>query len=111
MKPNSISNFIELSRQFVGYFIGGQRHRKPATYLLNIKQNKRESLRDYMSWFNRETQEVDDAEEKIIVATLMVGLLPSKFLFSLSKNPSSHIIDLMVKAQQRMNAEDTLNAR
>lgn len=85
MKPDNISNLIELSRQFVSYFIGGQRHRKPATYLLNIKQNKGESLRDYMSWFNREMLQVDDAKEKMIVAALMVGKLPSKFLFSNSK--------------------------
>lgn len=55
LKPRSISNFTELSRQFVGYFISGQRHRKPATHLLNIKQNKGESLRDYVSRFNKET--------------------------------------------------------
>lgn len=37
LKPGSVSNFTELSRQFVGYFIGGQRHYKPVTHLLNIK--------------------------------------------------------------------------
>lgn len=55
--------------------------------------------------------QVDDTEEKMIVATLMVGLLPSKFLFSLSKNPPSSMADLMVKAQQHMNVEETHNAQ
>lgn len=54
--------------------------------MLNIKQNKEESLRDNMSWFNREMLQVDDAKEKMIVAALMARLLPSKFIFSLSKN-------------------------
>lgn len=87
LKPGSISNFTELSQQLVGYFIGDQRHWKSATYLLNIKQSKRESLRDYMSRFNREMLQVDDANEKMIVAALMARLLPSKLLFSLYKNP------------------------
>lgn len=52
-----------------------------------------------MSRFNGEMLQVDDAEEKMIVAALMTGLLPSKFLCSLSKNPPSHMADLMVKAQ------------
>lgn len=111
LKPGSISNFTVLSRQFVGYFIGRHRHRKPATHLLNIKQNKGESLLDYMSQFNKETLQVYNANERIIVATLTVGLMPSKFLFSLSKNPPTWMADLMVKVQQHMNAEDTLNAR
>lgn len=49
LKSRSISNFTELSRQFVGYFINSQHHLKPATHLLNIKQNRGESLWDYMS--------------------------------------------------------------
>lgn len=53
---------------------------------------------------------MDDAEEKMIVAPLMVGLLPSKFLF-FSKNPLSSMTNFMVKTQQHINGEDTLNAR
>lgn len=64
-----------------------------------------------MSQFNKETLQVDDVDKKMIVDALMVGLLPSKFLFSLPKNPPSRMADLMVKAQQHMNAEDTLSAR
>lgn len=103
-------NFIELNQQFVGYFIGGQRHRKPVTYLLNVKQNKGESLQDYMVWFNKEMLQVDDTKEKVVVATLMTGLLPFKFLFSLSKNHPLRMADLMLKEHKYMNAEDTLSA-
>lgn len=111
LKPSSISNFTELSRQFISYFISSQRHQKPATYLLNIKQSKGESLQDYMSQFNKKILQVDDAKEKMIVVALMVGLQPSKFLFSLSKDPSSCMVDLIVKAQQHMNVEDMLNVK
>lgn len=55
--------------------------------------------------------QVDDADERIIVEALMAGLIPSKFLFSLSKNPPIRMANFMVKAQQHMNAEDTLNTR
>lgn len=64
-----------------------------------------------MSWFNREMLQVNDVEEKMIMAALMAGLLPLKFMFSFSKNPPSRVADLMVKAQQHMNVEDTLSAR
>lgn len=47
----------------------------------------------------------------MIVSALMAGLLPSKFLFSLSKNSPSHMANHMVKTQQHMNAKDTLKSR
>lgn len=47
----------------------------------------------------------------MIIVALMAELLPSKLLFSLSKNPPTHMANLMVKAQQHMNFEDTLNDR
>lgn len=52
LQPNSISSFFELSQSFSSHFIGGRRYWRPATYLLNIKQMKGESLRDYVSRFN-----------------------------------------------------------
>lgn len=64
-----------------------------------------------MSRFNKETLQVDDVDKRMIVATLMTGLLSSKLLFSLSKNPPTCMADLMVKAQQHMNTEDTINTR
>lgn len=53
--------------------------------------------------------QVEDAKEKVIVATLMVGLFPSKLIFSLLKNLSSCMVDLKLKAQQHMNVDDTLS--
>ncbi|KAH7861719.1 hypothetical protein Vadar_029886 [Vaccinium darrowii] len=37
-KPHSIGNFKELSKNFVSYFIAGQKYSKPSTYLLTVKQ-------------------------------------------------------------------------
>lgn len=64
-----------------------------------------------MTQFNKEALQVDDANDRMIVVALMAGLERSKLLFSLSKNPPTRMADLMVKAQQHMNAEDILNAR
>lgn len=52
LQPNNINSFYELSQLFADHFIGRRRYHKPATYLLNVKQAKGESLRDYVSHFN-----------------------------------------------------------
>lgn len=46
---NSISTFKELSEHFVTYFIGGQRHERLSTSLLNIKQQEDKRLRSYVA--------------------------------------------------------------
>lgn len=63
-KPGSISSFTELSKQIVGHFIQGQRYKRSAMYLLNIKQNSDKSHKHYMSRFNQEVLLVDNADAK-----------------------------------------------
>ena len=64
--PNSsIDNFEQLSNAFLRHFIGGQRPKKPANYLLTVKQGEKETLRSYVKRFTRETLEVDEADDKV----------------------------------------------
>lgn len=55
--------------------------------------------------------QVDDANEKVVLTVFIGGLLPTKFLFSLSKSPSSSMAELMLRAQKHINAEDAMAAR
>lgn len=111
LQPNSINSFYELSQSFTGHFIRGRCYHRPATYLLNVKQAKGESLRDYVSWFNHEVMQVDDADEKVVLTVFMGRLLPTKFLCSLLKSPPSSMTELMVRAQKHMNTEDAMAVR
>ncbi|XP_059669890.1 uncharacterized protein LOC132315551 [Cornus florida] len=111
LKPGTIETFEELSKGFVGHFIAGQRHRRPATYLLTVKQQKGESLRDYISRFNTEMLQVEETDDKVALAAFMGGLQTSRFLFSLSEEPPTNMAELLVRAKRHMNAEDAMIAR
>ena len=50
----TIANFEILSKGFVHHFIGGQRHKNPTGHLLNIQQAEGESLKQYVSRFDKE---------------------------------------------------------
>ena len=54
---------------------------------------------------------IDEANNKILVATFTNGLRKAKFLFSLYKNDSKTMSELLYRATKYMNAEDTLLAR
>ncbi|WOH00670.1 hypothetical protein DCAR_0520043 [Daucus carota subsp. sativus] len=46
LPPNSISCFTDLSRAFIGQFVGSKTHAKSSASLMNLHQGKNESLRE-----------------------------------------------------------------
>ncbi|XP_023880938.1 uncharacterized protein LOC111993326 [Quercus suber] len=109
--PNSISTFRELSAQFTTHFIGGHRYKKSTACLMSIKQREDETLRSYISRFNKEALSIDEADDKILVAAFTNGLWKGKFLFSLYKNDPKTMSEVLYRATKYMNTEDTLLAR
>ena len=75
---------------------------------MSIKQRKDETLRSYISRFNKEALSIDEADEKILVAAFTNGLQKGKFLFSLYKNDPKTMSDVLYRATKYMNAEDAL---
>ena len=83
LTPNSISTFKELSAQFTLHFIGRHRYKKSTACLMSIRQREDETLRSYVAHFNKEALSIDEADDKILVATFKNRLRKGKFLFSL----------------------------
>ncbi|XP_075663162.1 uncharacterized protein LOC142632681 [Castanea sativa] len=111
LTPNSISTFKELSAQFAPHFIEGHRYKKSTACLMNIKQQEDETLRSYITHFNKEARLIDETDDKILIAVFKNGLRKRKFLFSLYKNDPKTMSDVLYRATKYMNVEDTLLAR
>ena len=111
LTPNSISSFKELSAQFALHFIGGHRYKKFTACLMNIKQREDETLKSYITHFNKEALSIDEANDKILIVAFTNGLQKRKFLFSLYKNDPNTMSDVLYRATKYMNAEDALLAQ
>ncbi|XP_075640496.1 uncharacterized protein LOC142612268 [Castanea sativa] len=109
--PGAIVEFEQLSKGFVHHFIAGRRHKKPTGHLLNIQQAEGESLRQYVTRFNKELLQVDEAEDQVILTTFQAGLLLGDFFFSITKSPAKTVAKLLHKAQKYMNAKDAVLAK
>ena len=96
--PNSISTFRELSVQFASHFIGGHRYKKSTVCLMNIRQREDETLRSYITRFNKEALSIDEVDNKILIAAFTNGLRKGKFLFSLYKNNPKTMFDVLYRA-------------
>ena len=66
--PNTVSSFEELSKLFVNNFIGGQRHKRSSSSLLTIGQRENESLRFFITHFNKKALTVDEMDNKLLLA-------------------------------------------
>ena len=88
------------------HFIGGHKYKKSTACLISIKQREDETLRSYIARFNKKALSIDEADDKILVATFTNGLLKGKFLFSLYKNDPKTMSDVVYKATKYMNAEN-----
>ncbi|XP_058075823.1 uncharacterized protein LOC131224321 [Magnolia sinica] len=111
LKPNSISSFVELSRLFLTQFISGKRSRNPNTHLFAIKQEPKESLKDYISRFNEEALLIEDYDNKMTLTAMFNSLKEGKFTFSIGKNSPKTLAELVARAQKYTNAEEFSTAR
>ena len=110
LTPNSINTFKELNAQFTSHFIGGHRYKRYTACLISIKQREDETLTSYITRFNKEALSIDEANDKILVATFINGLRKGKFLFSLYRNDPKTMSDVLYRATKYMNTEDALLA-
>ena len=77
---------------------------------MNIKQREDETLRFYITRFNKEELLIDEINDKILIVAFTNGLRNENFLFSLYKNYPKTITDVLYRVIKYVNAEDTLLA-
>ena len=68
---------------FVNNFIGGQRHKHSSSRLLTIEQRENESLRSFITRFNREALSVDEVDDKLLLAAFHNGVNSDLFIHKL----------------------------
>ncbi|KAK3009256.1 hypothetical protein RJ639_014122 [Escallonia herrerae] len=101
LRPRSIHSFAQLSDLFQSHFISNKTQRKNFTSLLNVVQERNESLVHYLGHFNAVTLEIDNLDESIKYIAFLRGLHPtSKFAFTINKNPLGNTSALLNKAKE-----------
>ncbi|KAK3010045.1 hypothetical protein RJ639_012814 [Escallonia herrerae] len=86
LQPMSIYSFGQLSDIFQKHFVSSRSRRKNSVSLLNIVQEKNESLACFLGRFNAATLEIDNLDESVKYTAFLRGLRPtSKFAFSVNK--------------------------
>ena len=106
--PNTITSFQELSKLFDSNFVRGQRPKHSSSSLLNRKQGENESLRAFISCFNREALLVDEMDNKVLLIAFYNGVTLDLFFHKLYDQEPQTVAELIYLAQSFMNVEDAI---
>ena len=109
--PNSVSSFEKLSKLFVNNFIRGQRYKRSSSSLLTIEQGENESLRFFITHFNREALTVDEVDDKLLLVAFHNGVNSDLFIHKLYEKEPQSMVGLVHSAQNFINAEDAIIAK
>ena len=96
--PNLVIPFEELSKLFVNNFIGGQRHKHSLSSLLIIEQGENESLRSFITRFNREALTVDEVDDKLLLAAFHNRVNSDLFIHKLYEKEPQSMVELVHSA-------------
>ncbi|XP_017227520.1 uncharacterized protein LOC108203258 [Daucus carota subsp. sativus] len=108
LPSNSISCFADLSRAFIGQFVGSKTNAKSSASLMNLHQGNNESLREYMNRFTKEALKVSDLDQKVAMIALQQGITDDNFRRSLAKRALDNMNDLQERAGKYIKAEEIL---
>ena len=111
LRPNSISSFNELIREFTMHFRSARQRGKLVTYLLTVKQHESESLKEYIQRYNVETTQVDGYDDEVAFSELMEGLHMGRLWWSVAKNPPSTYSEIFSWAEKYANAKERFQSK
>ncbi|XP_022858982.1 uncharacterized protein LOC111379774 [Olea europaea var. sylvestris] len=97
--------------QFSAFFASSKRIRKTAASLMQLREGQNETLRDFMTRFNKERLQIPDLRITAAVSALTYAIKCEAFKMSLSKTPPKTVTELLTRAEKYINMDETLNPR
>ena len=105
---NSVNNFQDLSKAFVGHYQCSAQHKQDKSILQNIKIQENESLREFVKWFGV-VLEVKSCSMDVILQIFKRSIyLGTPFLESLAKKPLATMDDLFKLANKYSMLENDI---
>ncbi|XP_073290538.1 uncharacterized protein [Primulina huaijiensis] len=111
LRPGTIKTFQDFGRAFLHQFASSKKHPLTSINLFNVKQQKQESLRDFVKRFNKMVIDVPSATPDILISAFTQGLRGGDFFKSLVKKPPTTFEELLARAEKYMNVEEVQMAR
>ncbi|RVW27946.1 hypothetical protein CK203_094113 [Vitis vinifera] len=107
LPPNSVGNFRDLSKAFVGQYLCFARQKQNISTLQNIKMQDNESLREFVKRFGQAVLQVKACSMDAVLQIFKRSICPdTPFFESLAKKPPTTMDDLFKRANKYSMLED-----
>ena len=111
LPPNSVDNFKDLSKAFVGQYLCSARHKQNISTLQNIKMQENESLREFVKRFGQAVLQVKAYSMDAVLQIFKWSICPgTPFFESLVKKPPTTMDDLFRRTSKYSMLEDDVRA-
>ncbi|XP_057757636.1 uncharacterized protein LOC130976730 [Arachis stenosperma] len=106
LPEDSISNFNELTDQFVNHFAASKVYVHNSDYLSTIKQGANESLKDYMTRFAETTNEIPNLNPEVHLHAIKSSLWSKKFQETIVITKPKTLAEFRKKATTQIEIEE-----
>ncbi|XP_022888990.1 uncharacterized protein LOC111404411 [Olea europaea var. sylvestris] len=108
LESNSITSFSDLVDKFSAFFASSKRIKKTAASLMQMRQRPNETLRSFMTRFNKERLQIPDLHITAAVSALTYAIKCEAFKMSMSKTSPKSVTELFTRAEKYINMEETM---
>ena len=109
LPTNSITNFDVLEVKFTTQYATSRPHCTSSMSLLNVKQEKGETLRAFMDMFSKVCMGIRNLNPDIAMHHLVSAILLDRFTESLIKRPPYNMDELRTRATKFMQIEEDVD--
>ncbi|RDY04806.1 hypothetical protein CR513_11441, partial [Mucuna pruriens] len=106
LPARSIQTFSDLANSFVSQFAAHRVKRLEMSNLFDIKQDREESLKSFLAWFNNATIRVDDPDQKFFVKAFQKGLRVGPFNDALALRRPVSMEEIRAHAEKHIKVEE-----
>ncbi|XP_043694158.1 uncharacterized protein LOC122644848 [Telopea speciosissima] len=110
LKPRSLTNFVGLGRAFLAHFVSSRVHKKIVANLLSIKQHPDESIRNFLTRFNKEALEVQNLDQIMKFQALRSSIKDVELKKSLIMDEPINMYELFSRCKKHINLAEVLVA-
>ncbi|GMN58074.1 hypothetical protein TIFTF001_027179 [Ficus carica] len=111
LNSRSINSFCQLSKAFSVTFLNAKIRKKETSHLYRVKQGKDESLKDYLSRFDKAIIKVKTCTDATLINAFREGVKDNKLLWAMTYDAPLSFANLRGIAQKHYGTEEYIKSR
>lgn len=107
----SIRCFNDLAKQFLTHYVANIKPHRNLTHLSGIHQDEGETLRSYLTRWQKEVQSIEGLDEQVVITFFMESLRARKLFVDLHIDRSKTYVEAIQRASSQADTEEAVKQK